>query len=111
MTVVSTLIILKPEKPTIRIIHNPTLLEIQDAASVHVMAFTSHRELLVSESEGNFTIDEWDLVYKHAERTCCGVQETADVDAMRDEGDDGGILQFVKSAMQEKIAADLYWKG
>jgi exosome complex component RRP46 len=110
MTMASTLIVLKPEKSANRIIHNPTLFEIQEAASVHVMAFSSHRELLVSESEGNFTMDEWDLVYEHAERICCGVQETVDIDAMRDEGD-GEILQFVKSAMQEKIAADLYWKG
>jgi exosome complex component RRP46 len=111
MTMASILIVLKPEKLANRIVHNPTLLEIQEAASVHVMAFTSHRKLLVSESEGNFTMDEWDLVCEHAERICCGVQETVDVDAMRDEDDDGGILQFVKSAMQEKIAADLYWKG
>lgn len=93
------------------IIENPSVLEIQQAASIHVLAFTSHGDLLVAESEGSFTLEEWNVVHDRAKHMCCGA---GDIDAMRDEGDDedsDGMIQFVKSTLQEKIAADLHWRG
>jgi len=57
---------------------------------------------------------DWNEMYDVAEQICCGSTADADPDAMRDDGDDegdGGLNQFVKSVMQEKVAADLYWRG
>lgn len=108
----STIIALKSDKSTRRVIPNPTFLEVLEATSLHVMAFTSHRELIVSVSEGSFTMDEWDQAHENAEHICCGLQGTIDVDAMRDNGDDAvGMIQLVKSSIQERITADLHWKG
>jgi exosome complex component RRP46 len=65
--------------------------------------------LLVTESEGSFTLDEWNTVYEHAKRICCG---GGDIDAMRDTGEEdiGGMTQFVKTTLQEKVGAELHWR-
>lgn len=92
------------------ITQSPTVREIQRATSVHVLAFTSLGDLLVAESEGDFTIDEWDEVFDKAQRIRCGV---ADVDAMLDEGEEeihSGLSGFLRSTLQEKVTSDLKWR-
>lgn len=91
------------------IIENPDLSTIQSAASIHVLAFTSLGELLVNLSEGSFTMEQWDEVYSRAETICCG--SAADPDAMVDQEQDRGAMQFVKSVMEEKVEKDLAWKS
>jgi exosome complex component RRP46 len=95
-----------------RIIQYPTIREIQQATSLHVLAFTSHGELLFAESEGDFNIDDWDLIFEKARRICCGVGEAADVDAMLDEGEDGngGLTGFLRSTLEGKATSDLKWR-
>jgi exosome complex component RRP46 len=93
------------------IIENPTVSEIQGASSIHVLGFTSHDDLLVAESEGNFTLEGWNRVCDRAEEICSGA---VDKDAMHDEGVDehsGGLNHFLKSTLQEKVTADLHWRG
>ncbi len=95
------------------VIENPTLVQIQNATSIHVVAFTSHGDMLVAESEGAFTIEEWEKTYEHALRICCGAENTVEIDVMLDEGedgDDGGMAQFVRSTMLEKVTSDLQWR-
>ncbi|KAI9730464.1 MAG: exosome non-catalytic core subunit rrp46 [Claussenomyces sp. TS43310] len=114
MTLTSTLLVVNEEGSSKSIVQNPTPVEIQQASSVHVFAFTSHYDLLVNESEGSFTMDDWNDLYDIAERLCCGSDADGDVDAMKDDGEDevsGGMMQFVKAIMQEKVAADLHWRG
>lgn len=91
------------------IVRNPPTPEIQTAQSIHVLAFTSHGELLVNLSEGGFTMEQWEDVYAHAEKICCGTTET-DPDAMVDEGENAGMMQFVKTVMEEKVQKDLAWR-
>ena len=90
------------------IAENPDVPTIQSAKSIHVLAFTSKGELLVNLSEGSFNMKEWDSTYETAERICCG---DVDPDAMDDEEQDGGMMQFVKSVMEEKVQKDLAWKS
>ncbi|KAH8602696.1 hypothetical protein B0O99DRAFT_679685 [Bisporella sp. PMI_857] len=93
------------------ILRNPTLQDIQKADSVHVLAFTSHGELLVAESEGTFTMEEWNGVYDVGRRICC--DETPSADSMQDnvlDEKDGGMIMFVKSVLSEKVKQDLRWK-
>lgn len=107
----STLLAINGVAPTSRIIENPSVQEIERASSIHVLAFTSHGDLLVAESEGSFTLAEWNTVHDRAVNICCG---KGDVDAMHDEGEDEnseGMIQFVKSTLQDKITADLHWRG
>lgn len=107
MTLSSVLLAITPDG----ILRNPTIQEYQSADSVHVLAFASHGELLVAESEGNFTMDEWNEIYAVGRRIC--TDETSTKDAMQDdtlEERAGGMMTFVKSVLEEKVNQDLNWK-
>ncbi|KAG9248330.1 hypothetical protein BJ878DRAFT_433620 [Calycina marina] len=107
MTLTSILLAVTPDG----ILRSPTIKEIQGANSVHVLAFSSHGELLVAESDGIFTMDVWDDVHTVARRICC--VETSANDSMQEDGLEekaGGIMTFVKSVLQEKVNQDLNWK-
>ena len=83
------------------------------ARSVHVLAFTSHDELLLAESEGDFTVQEWDDVYDAAAKICCqSGAGNADADMVLDGQASAGpdMRQFLSSTLEAKVAADLYWK-
>ena len=73
-----------------------------------MLAFTSQGDLLVAESEGSFTIGDWDDLYEAGKAICC--HETKQVDDHEMDGKDGGMQMFVKSILQAKVAADLHWK-
>ncbi|KAM7205786.1 exosome complex component RRP46 [Naviculisporaceae sp. PSN 640] len=94
---------------------DPTPRELQAAQSVHVLAFTSHDELLLAESEGDFTVKEWDGIYEAAQAICCKPQTKKSGVEMVLDGDDvdGGqvdMRQFIRSTMAGKVSADLHWK-
>ena len=113
MTLTSVLLAINSDGSTRNIIRNPTLQEFQGANSVHVLAFTSHGQLLVAESEGSFTLEDWDEVYEIGKGLCCYGIETGDDNIMQGEGlegNTGGMMTFVKSALEEKVSADLHWK-
>lgn len=91
---------------------DPSPREADKARSVHVLAFTSFSELLLAESEGDFTMTEWDQVYETSRSACCGVADSSGIHAVLDEAHQNGpdMRQFVRSAAENKVAADLYWK-
>jgi exosome complex component RRP46 len=91
----------------------PSPREIEAAQSVHVLAFMSHDELLLAESEGNFSVKEWDGVYETAKEICCRSAPARDGISMAlDDGDAGGpdMRHFLRSTLESKVVADLYWK-
>jgi len=74
------------------------------------LAFTSQGELIVAESEGSFTMEDWDEVHDIGKRLCC---DEVDDNPMQDEAleeKNGGMMGFVKSVLKEKVGDDLYWK-
>ena len=95
-----------------KFIVNPSLRQAEDARSSHVFAFTSHDELLLVESEGDFAIEEWESAHETARRICCEMSKKADIEMiLDDEKRDGPDLrQFVRSTIEAKIASDLHWK-
>jgi exosome complex component RRP46 len=109
MTLTSALLALTSDGTAKRIIRNPTLIQSQVADSLHVLAFTSQGDLLVAESEGSFTIGDWDEIYEAGKAICCHETKIAEDHEMADEKD-GGMQMFVKSILQAKVAADLHWK-
>ncbi|KAM3086598.1 exosome non-catalytic core subunit rrp46 [Clarireedia jacksonii] len=109
MTMTSVLLALNDTETGRSIIENPTPLQCQDATSIHIFAFTSHGDLLVAESEGPFELDDWEEVFDHAKRLCCD-GKSGDDDVM-EEDKGSNLMMFVKSAVQEKVANDLHWKG
>ncbi|KAI0430249.1 hypothetical protein F5Y09DRAFT_237757 [Xylaria sp. FL1042] len=95
-----------------RIVTNPTARQIEQSQSFHVLAFTSQNELILAESEGTFTMKEWDDVYSAAHAQCCTTTTVDDTDTLMDEGLRAGtdLKRFIRSTVEQKIASDLYWK-
>ncbi|KUJ22723.1 uncharacterized protein LY89DRAFT_728842 [Mollisia scopiformis] len=114
MTATSAFLALTSDGSARSIITNPTIVQCESADSVHVLAFTSHGDLLVAESEGSFSLQDWETVFKAAKSICCDDSKTnVDHSVMQDGelGDEkGGMMNFVKSTLQTKITADLHWK-
>ncbi|RDW78168.1 hypothetical protein BP5796_06020 [Coleophoma crateriformis] len=108
-TISSVAVALILEDSSRSIIPHPTLLEIQRADSVHVLGFTSAGGLLIAESEGCFSLEDWDDIHIGAKQLCCG---TSSEEGMSDaaEAGPGDMMAFIKSTMQEKVANDLSWK-
>lgn len=53
-------------------VNDPSVQQIKLASSIHVLAFSSHGDLLAVESEGDFTIDIWEEVNQRAKLVCHG---------------------------------------
>jgi len=93
------------------VIVDPTIVEVDRAKSVHVLAFTSDKELLLSESEGSFSVDEWTKVLESAQRLCCETRGSGLDTAMGGGGIESQSIQdFIRATMETKVAADLHWK-
>jgi exosome complex component RRP46 len=93
---------------------DPSPREIETAQSVHALAFTSHGGLLLAESEGDFTVKEWDDLYETAKGICCRAAPAAKegMAMVLDDEESSGtdMRQFLRSTMESKVAADLHWK-
>jgi exosome complex component RRP46 len=86
---------------------HPSIREINTAKSLHVLTFSSKDELLLVESEGRFSMDEWDEIEEKAKIICLG-----DADAMVEDDDKGKSLQDgVRSVIEEKARQDARWKN
>lgn len=113
MTLTSILLAMVSEGPARNIIRNPTLQQFQSATSVHVLAFTSHGQLLVAESEGSFTLEDWNEVFEIGKAFCCDGIEESEGTVMQESGleeDNESMMKFAKSALREKVSVDLHWK-
>ncbi|TLS25986.1 hypothetical protein PpBr36_07707 [Pyricularia pennisetigena] len=100
-----------------RLILDPSPREAEDARSVHALAFTSGDRLILAESEGHFTMQEWADVHAKALKICCGPVRDPRSNDM-DMGDDNGtdvegpnMRHFIRETMAAKVSADLHWKG
>lgn len=111
-TATSTVAAISIDSGDSQIIMDPSPRQADKSRSVHVLSFTSHDELLLSESEGDFTMDEWDQVYNSARKICCGSAKGNDIDMITDEDPQAGpdLRHFIRSAAEAKVTADLHWK-
>ncbi|TRX97659.1 hypothetical protein FHL15_001414 [Xylaria flabelliformis] len=95
-----------------QIVTNPTARQIEQSHSFHVLAFTSQNELILAESEGTFTMKEWDDVYSAAHGQCCTPTTIDDMDTSMEEElpASADLKRFIRSTVEQKAASDLYWK-
>ena len=85
---------------------NPAVKEIAAAKSLHVLTFSSKAELFMAESEGRFSMDEWDVVEEKAKTICLG-----DPDAMdKDDDEEKSLQDGMKAAIEEKVRRDERWR-
>ncbi|KAJ2999072.1 hypothetical protein NUW58_g114 [Xylaria curta] len=111
-TLTSTSLAIVSEDGHRRIIANPTARQVQQSQSFHVLTFTSQNDLILAESEGNFTMKEWDDVYSAARGQCCAATIADDTDTLMSGGPstDTDLKRFIRSTVEQKTASDLYWK-
>ncbi|KAI1096269.1 hypothetical protein F5B19DRAFT_488884 [Rostrohypoxylon terebratum] len=111
-TLTSTSLAIIADGQSKKIVINPSPREIQISESFHVFSFTSTDELILVESEGNFTVKEWNDAFVAAQQQCCSSDVTNDGDTLMDDDNPTGanLKQFIRSTMEEKIASDLHWK-
>ncbi|KAI1739369.1 hypothetical protein F4680DRAFT_144944 [Xylaria scruposa] len=111
-TLTSTSLAIISEDGRRQIVTNPTARQIEQSQSFHVLAFTSQDELILAESEGTFTMKEWDDVHSAAHGQCCTSTNIDDTDTLMDEGVPAGtdLKRFIRSTVEQKAASDLYWK-
>ncbi|KAI0898287.1 hypothetical protein F4806DRAFT_354340 [Annulohypoxylon nitens] len=111
-TLTSTSLAIIADGQSKKLVVNPSPREIQTSDSFHVFSFTSHDELILVESEGSFTVKEWDDVFVAAQQQCCSPDAANDGDTLMDDGNrtSANLKQFTRSTMEEKIASDLHWK-
>ena len=97
------------------VIANPTVNELAESMSLHVLAFSSLTELICVESEGKFSIDQWAEIERRARQICLGsaVKESVDVDmgdAMVTKNDKSSLQDHLSHIMQEKFNRDHGWR-
>ncbi|KAM0667618.1 hypothetical protein ACQRIU_003483 [Beauveria bassiana] len=95
------------------IVVDPSAREADTARSLHVLGYTADNELLLAESQGAFSVDEWEAVLQTGQQACCRAarQELGEDTAMADGGLEApSIRAFVRSVMETKIAEDFAWK-
>ena len=90
----------------------PSVEQLELASSIHVLAFSSYGDLLVVESEGDFTINTWDMVHQKARLICH--QEDGDESDSEDVSmrlDDVSKLgNVLRDAVERKVAEEQRWK-
>lgn len=97
------------------IIVDPSTRDADTAKSLHVLGYTADDELLLAESQGAFTVDEWETVLQTGQAVCCqavqqGLEDTPMTGAASGGLDSPSVRAFIRSVMENKIANDLSWK-
>ncbi len=108
MTLTATLIAVD----TRRLKSDPTVEELKVASSIHVFAFSSHGDLLVVESEGEFGIEIWEEAYQKARLVCRGEEEndSESEDVSMDSDNDTKLEDVLRDAVRQKVAREHKWK-
>jgi exosome complex component RRP46 len=88
------------------------LLRAKPIRSAHVFAFSADGRMLLNESEGSFSLEEWDEAAEAAEEVCCGevggvgLGEGMDVD-----GKEGANLDaWLREVIAKKVKWETRWK-
>ena len=84
--------------------------QIKLASSIHVLAFSSRGDLLLVESEGDFTIDKWEEVHQRAKLICHGDEGDEGEDVSMGSDDVSKLENVLKEAVETKIAKEQRWK-
>lgn len=87
--------------------------------STHVFAFSGRKKLLLNESDGKFSYDEWAEAYQLAESVCCGVDgddeggvkldasEVMDIDGQTSSE---SLDRWLREVVRKKVEHEQRWK-
>ena len=108
MTCVSTLVAAMPDRTHVC---DPTPKQIEEATSIHAIAFCSHGDLLMVESEGAFDMDEWDAIADEASRVCRGgLGDSNDNNNDTRATVETGLEGFIKTTVGTKLVSEQNWR-
>ena len=90
----------------------PSAEELKVASSIHVFAFSSHGDLLVVESEGEFGVETWEEAYQKARLACRGEEEddSNSEDVSMDSDNGTKLKDVLRNAVRQKVAREQKWK-
>lgn len=89
------------------------LLRARPIRSVHVFAYSGEGKMLLNESDGTFSYEEWDEAAEAAEEVCCkedggvGLGEGMEVDGREGQN----LEEWLRSVIQRKAAHEQRWKS
>jgi exosome complex component RRP46 len=92
------------------------LLRARPVKSVHVFAFAGDRRMLLNESEGQFSLEEWEEAAEAAEEVCCREEEEGGVslggEGMDVDGDtkSGNLERWLRGVVGRKVEWEQRWK-
>ena len=95
-----------------RLVVDPSQRELDSANSAHVFAFTAGGQLLLAESQGDFTMTEWEDAHATAKKICCEAAKKDGIEMIIGDEDSVGpdMQRFLRSTMESKVAEDLMWR-
>jgi exosome complex component RRP46 len=78
--------------------------------STHVFAFSGDRQLLLNESEGEFSYEEWDDACEQAEEVCCKEGGVGLADAMQVDEPSENLEAWLREVVKQKVDEEQRWK-
>jgi exosome complex component RRP46 len=93
---------------------DPSVKDFSRMTSLHVFGFSSVGELVLVESEGSFTFEEWERLEALARTACLGgVGESGDVKMSDGDDNEAGksLLDIVRGSVEARVVADERWRG
>lgn len=81
---------------SVRASHSPD----EKLKAVHVFAYTAKWQMLLAESEGNVTFDEWDEAAALGELECLSTDKNHNT-----------LMSWLKSMLTQDIVSKTHWKG
>lgn len=92
------------------------LLRAKPVRSIHVFAFSGDRRLLLNESEGRFSCEEWEEAYEMAEEVSCKEEEEGGVSLGDNMEIDGAVQsqnleRWLREVVRKKVEHEQRWKS
>ena len=92
---------------------DPSPDDIEAAASLHILGFSSHGDLIISESEGSFDIEVWEQVLDIAGTACCAGRTNGNVpesDSLRASEHQLSLEGSLRATILERIQDKRRWR-
>jgi exosome complex component RRP46 len=111
-TAAAVVVAVVPEGSSSKLVVDPSERDLDGASSSHVFAFTAHGQLLLAESQGDFTMAEWEEAHATAKKICCEAAKKEGMEMILDDEKQAGpdLQAFLRSTMETKVAAELQWR-
>ena len=109
MTVTAALICIDEDGA---ILSNPGAKALSLADSVHILAFSSLGKLVLAQSEGSFSISDWENVHSRARQICLGTDPAQDLgeDVSMASGQEESLQEKLRNAVERRVSKEQAWK-